>query len=297
MSFFQRKEIKDLIAYLKLVANPNDDVSLLRVLNTPRRGIGKKTLQTMTDEAGSRGVSLYTALNALVHAHDSPLGKKAISDLADFGMLVERHREKFLGRGAKLADSLLGLVEEIDYWGYLVIEHQTNDKLAKWKFKNIQLFAEFLKRYEEDPDVTDPNLYDFLRGITLESRDSLEEDEKAVSLMTIHAAKGLEHDVVFLAGVEEGIVPHARAIEESPDNIEEERRLFYVAITRARRKLFMTSCRNRRIMRETVECTPSPFIEEIPDQLIDVKETEEPVTTEEAGDYFASLKARFATKD
>jgi DNA helicase-2/ATP-dependent DNA helicase PcrA len=301
MSFFQRKEIKDLIAYLKLIANPDDDVSLLRVLNTPRRGIGKRSLQIITDTAQSRGESLFSAITALAHATDSPLGTKAAADVAEFASLVGRFREVLIGEGNRgknrLSEGLARVIEEIDYWGYLVVEHQSNDKLAKWKFRNMQIFTEFLKNYEEDPDVDSPNLFDFLRGITLESRDSLEEDEKAVSLMTIHAAKGLEHDVVFLAGVEDGIIPHARAIEESPANVEEERRLFYVAITRARRKLFMTSCRKRRIMRETVECSPSPFLEEIPDELVAVKETETPVTEEEAVDYFASLKAKFASGD
>lgn len=303
MSFFQRKEIKDIIAYLKLIANPDDDVSLLRVLNTPRRGIGKRSLEVITETAGRREESLYQAIGALIAAPDAPLGKRAVSDLADFSGLIQRFREVLIGSGEtppkkhRLSEGVGALIDAVDYWGYLVMEHQANDKLAKWKYRNIQIFTEFLQKYEDDPDVENANLFDFLRGITLESRDSLEEDDKAVSLMTIHAAKGLEHDVVFLAGVEEGIIPHARAIEESPENVEEERRLFYVAITRARRKLFMTSCRKRRIMRETVECSPSPFIEEIPDELVQVCETENPVTEEEAVDYFASLKARFASSE
>jgi DNA helicase-2/ATP-dependent DNA helicase PcrA len=114
--------------------------------------------------------------------------------------------------------------------------------------------------------------------------------------MTIHAAKGLEHKVVFIAGCENGIIPHARAIEEDPNNIEEERRLFYVALTRAKEKLFITSCRHRKMMREVHECSPSPFLEEIPNELIEIRDTPETAGEEEVLDYFAALKAKLGTQ-
>ena len=130
-----------------------------------------------------------------------------------------------------------------------------------------------------------------LNRISLITRDDNNEDKLGkVNLMTIHSAKGLEFELVFLAGVEEGIIPHARSIEEDPKNIEEERRLFYVAITRAKQKLYMTSCRTRKIMREITECIPSPFLQEIPDELLKSHEPESEVNTKEAFDYFAKIK-------
>jgi DNA helicase-2/ATP-dependent DNA helicase PcrA len=142
-----------------------------------------------------------------------------------------------------------------------------------------------------------PSIFDFLRRISLQIRDDQEdgEDQSRVQLMTIHAAKGLEHDIVFLAGVEEGLIPHARALEENPDNVEEERRLFYVAITRARQKLYVSACRQRRFMKELKESSPSPFLEEIPQHLIEYKEPEGVVEEDEAADYFAQLKAKFSS--
>ena len=160
----------------------------------------------------------------------------------------------------------------------------------------MQFLVEFIRDYENDPDVIEPSLFDYLNRISLQVKDNLDDDENGgrVGLMTIHAAKGLERRVVFLAGVEDDIIPHARALEDSEGNIEEERRLFYVAITRAKERLFMTSCLTRKVMREQIECRPSPFLEEIPAELIAQSEPEEVVDEEEAADYFAAMKAKFA---
>jgi len=130
--------------------------------------------------------------------------------------------------------------------------------------------------------------------VSLISRDDIDdEDGKGrVNLMTIHSAKGLEFEIVFLPGVEDGIIPHARALEESEGDMEEERRLFYVAITRARRKLYISACRKRRVMRDVAEMSPSPFLDEIPRDLMVFHQEEEPVSREEATDYFAALKNR-----
>jgi len=296
-SFFQRKEIKDIIAYLRLMANPDDDISLLRVLNTPRRGIGKRTLEQITELAVSRGASLHTGIQAALHAADSPLPKKAQADLHAFLDLIEEYRPRFLAK-KKLAETLKAFVEDIDYWAYLVAENQKSDKAAKWKYRNIEIFIGIVRDYERDPDNQNSGVFDFLNRISLNSRDDQDAEDPSgkINLMTIHAAKGLEHEVVFLAGVEEHLIPHARAIEDNPDNIEEERRLFYVAITRARQKLFITACRKRRVMREVVESLPSPFLEEIPESLMQVMEMEEPVETDEAVDYFARIKAQFASR-
>ncbi len=289
-SFFQRKEIKDIAAYLRIIANPDDDVNILRIINTPRRGIGKKSLQTIRDIAEEKSYSLYSAISAMRWASDSPVSDKVKRNLEEFLTMIEYYRERILS-GKNMTETIRSLVETIDYWGYLLQEHQKNDKIAKWKFKNINLFIDFFENWEKDPDNVKPDIFKFLNRISLITRDDNNEDESGkVNLMTIHSAKGLEFDLVFLAGVEDGIIPHARSLEEDPKNVEEERRLFYVAITRAKQKLYMTSCRTRKVMREIAECVPSPFLLEIPEGLVEFHQAEDDVNTDEAFDYFARIK-------
>ena len=272
-SFFQRQEVKDIIAYLRLMTNPDDDVNLLRIINTPRRGIGKKSIEYINSVAEKKQCSLYSAVNAICSAGDSAGGAGAIGDKAkillhDFLELITFFKSRFLS-GKDMAKTLGEFVQNIDYWGYLVNEYQKNEKLAKWKYKNVQIFTDLLERWETDPDNIKPDIYQYLNRITLITRDDIEDNEDGkVNLMTIHAAKGLEFDIVFLAGIEDTIIPHARAIEESESNIEEERRLFYVAITRAKNKLYITSCQRRRYMKDIIESKPSRFLLELPENLL-----------------------------
>lgn len=294
-SFFQRKEIKDIIAYLRVITNPEDDISLLRIINVPRRGIGKKTLEIITDTGKERHCSVFEAINAHIHSHSSPLPERIKLQLEDFVTMINRFKGRFVG-GRNLAGALSSMVEDINYWEYLVMEYQKNEKEAKWKYKNIQTFIHLLDRWERDPDNEDTSIYTYLNRITLITRDDAQDSEGGkVNLMTIHAAKGLEFKVVFLAGCEDAIIPHARALEENPENEEEERRLFYVAVTRAMKKLYITSCRTRHHMRETMECSPSRFLEEIPGTLIKQtteaekmsKEDEEAFVLEQFDNLFA----------
>lgn len=294
-SFFQRKEIKDVISYLKVISNPDDDVNLLRIINTPRRGIGLKTLQTIRAIADERDFSLYSAISALRWAEDSPLSPKIRSSLEDFLALIEMYRERFLSE-KKMGEVLRSLVDALDFWSYLLQEHQANDKVAKWKFQNILRFVDMFEKWISNPDNPKPTLYNYLNKITLINSDDDESEEGKVNLMTIHSSKGLEFDVTFLAGVENQILPHARAIEEDPKNIEEERRLFYVAITRARKKLYMTACQTRKIMREITETGPSEFLKEIPADLVEFHEEEQQFDEDTATDAFAKMKAKFASK-
>ena len=292
-SFFQRKEIKDIVAYMRILENPDDDVNLLRILNTPRRGIGNATLKKIRELADRQDYSLYSAMVALKWAADSPVTQKAKASIDDFIDLIEYFREK-IAEGQQLVPAIKNLIERIDYWGYLLLEHQKNDKVAKWKYKNIGIFMDIFERWEKNPDNKGKGLINFLNKITLITRDEESDDEKGkLNLMTIHASKGLEFEIVFLAGVENNIIPHARSIEENPDNIEEERRLFYVAITRAKKKLFMTSCRTRKIGHEIVDTGPSPFLKEIPKELIEFHVPETSVDQKEAEDYFARIKSSF----
>ncbi len=291
-SFFQRKEIKDIIGYLKVMANPDDDVNLMRVINTPRRGIGKKTIQHINDLAEKEKISLYSAITASINALDSPLGDKAKQDLTSFLELLHTYRGRLIS-GKQMSETLGKFVNFLDYWGHLVQEHPKGDT-ARWKYKNIEDFIGILKTYEENPEIINHNLYDFLNLITIQNKDEDEGEKGKVNLMTIHSAKGLEHEAVFLAGAEENIIPHARAVADGPENVEEERRLFYVAVTRAKKRLYITSCRKRMVMRQMVECLPSPFLEEIPDELIEFTQ-ERPLEEGEAEDLFKKMKTSFGS--
>jgi len=293
-SFFQRQEIRDVIAYLRLCANLNDEIALLRIINIPRRGIGKKTLEYITARAQQSGTTLYSAISELAHAADSPLSSRATADLQAFVELIERYRGLLLAGGKKLAQTIAAMIAEIGYWSHLVIEYQHNAKIAKWKYHNIDLFQQLVRDYQNDPDNLGAGLYDYLSRITLNARDEQEEDDGdgKLNLMTIHAAKGLEHEVVFLAGAEDGVIPHQRAIADDPRNLEEERRLFYVAITRAKRRLVISSCRQRRIMRTLVQSTPSPFLDEIPPELMSLVEAEKVVSIDQAQGFFRMLRER-----
>lgn len=293
-SFFERKEIRDLISYLRVVANPEDDMSLLRIINTPRRGIGKKTIEVLGGLAKERDCSLWNAMVMHVHAADSPLPEKMKEELGEFVNLVEHFREQILGKKG-LAAKCKQLIEHIDYWSYLVSESPDNEKVAKWKFLNINYLIDSIERWEKDPDNLDPSLYKWLHRVSLVMRDDIGDDEEGgkVNLMTIHAAKGLEWDLVFILGAEDGIIPHARSVEEGAGNVEEERRLFYVAITRARERLYITSCLKRRSLNSLRDCVPSPFLEEIPPHLVERAEVASLVTEDDKiTDYFAKIKKK-----
>jgi DNA helicase-2/ATP-dependent DNA helicase PcrA len=316
-SFFQRKEIKDIISYLRVIANPHDDVSLLRIINTPGRGIGKATIAVLNDIARKNKTGIWDALSRLNHSRQEGQqhlfqDKKILTELEEFMQLIETQRTEILERQGKpgqpwsLSQKTRALVDTIDYWGYLVAEHGKEEKKARWKFGNIEYFIRMIENWERDPDTMDSGLYPWLNRISLITKDDGETDNLGkVSLMTIHSAKGLEFPVVFIADAEEGLIPHEKSItdehetpSETAGSIEEERRLFYVAITRAREKLYITSCQKRRRMHSSLhnseKCTPSPFLEEIPRHLIQQYQPISPADEEAlADDLLKKLKARF----
>jgi DNA helicase-2/ATP-dependent DNA helicase PcrA len=302
-SFFGRKEIKDVTSYLRVIANPDDDVNLIRILNTPRRGIGKVTLERLGAIAKTRGCTLRTAME-LVRSGESialeggadgglaygGLSEKTVADIGSFLDLMDSYREELLGK-KRIAEKVRKLVDEIDYWAYVIEENKQNDKVAKWKFHNVELYLQMIERWETDPDNLSPGIFNWLNRISLITRDDdNDEDEGKVNLMTIHAAKGLEFQVVFIAGCEDGLIPHAKSLEEG-GSLEEERRLFYVAVTRARRKLYITSALRRRKQNQIVDAAPSPFLEEIPKELVVQCATE--ASDEEGEAYFDKMKAMF----
>jgi DNA helicase-2/ATP-dependent DNA helicase PcrA len=322
-SFYGRKEIKDIISYLRVIANPDDDVNLLRIINTPRRGIGKATLERLNAIARPRNASLRTTMElvrsgtriestaSLPGDGDQPtlgmpgaelghglafggLSEKAVQDIASFLDLIEEYREELLGK-KRISTKIRQLIDTIDYWAYLVEENRQNEKASKWKFHNLEILVQSIEEWEKDPDNLSPGLYEWLNRVALVTRDDLQDEgDGKVNLMTIHAAKGLEFDVVFIAGCEDGIIPHARSLEEGEGNMEEERRLFYVAVTRARRRLFITACLRRRKQNQSVDCVPSPFLQEIPSGLIAQVLAESDFTEDEGNEYFGKLNAMFA---
>lgn len=296
-SFFERKEIKDIISYLRVIANHDDDINLLRIINVPRRGIGRAAIQIINEEAEKLGSTLWTAIQSLVQTEDSAASENLKEDLQDFVNLIESNRQKLLsGRG--LSKKVREMVEEINYKDYLITEYSKSEKAVRFKLKNIELLLEMMERWEIDPDNTNPSLFNYLNRITLMSRDNGddENDKGKVNLMTIHASKGLEFPVVFIAGAEEGLIPHQRSVDENSGNVEEERRLFYVAITRAREKLIISSCQKRRKMQAIIECEPSRFLDEIPQNLVEYHEPQKEVPQEMAKDIFENMLKKFSAK-
>jgi DNA helicase-2/ATP-dependent DNA helicase PcrA len=292
-SFFQRKEIKDVISYLRVIANPEDDVNLIRIANVPRRGIGRRSLELLSDVAKRYSSSMRAAMQRVRSDPDLEFPERTRQDIDSFLSLLEFFREEFKGR-RNLSLKVRKLVDTIDYWGYLVSENQHNEKAAKWKFLNVESLIQGIDTWEKDPDNLEPTLYAWLNRISLITRDDQDEDDSGkVNLTTIHAAKGLEYEVVFIAGCEDGIIPHARALEEGDGNVEEERRLFYVAITRARQRLLITACRRRRRNAMPVDCVPSPFLAEIPEELLSWREDEAALTADEAADAWTQVHAMF----
>ncbi len=175
-SFFQRKEIKDILSYLRVMANPDDDVAFLRVVNTPRRGVGRRTLEQIGEAARRRSCSLYSAAALLTLAEDSPLGAGIRADLASFLALLEE-QGKAARRPRNIAPTVRRLVEAVDYRGWLHGEFQKNDKIAKWKLRNIELLAQSIEDWEKDPENFEPGLYSYLNRVSLISRDDIDDED------------------------------------------------------------------------------------------------------------------------
>ncbi len=287
-SFFQRQEIKDITAYLRVIVNPDDDMSLRRIINTPRRGIGKRGLELISQYAEAEKCSLFSTMASVVFSTDliPKLSKPARDGIDELYQVISTFQSKFQEKKVNIGAEISSLVDEVDYFGYLILEHSESDKVAKWKYENLKFFSEMCNRWQNNPDTIEPTLSLWLNRITLITRDDRdsEDNSEKVNLMTIHASKGLEFRIVFLAGVEDGIIPHARAIEEGgDDSLQEERRLFYVAVTRAKEQLYLSCCRFRKIRDDMKEPKPSPFLEEIPLELIhQVDEGEEEARQEES---------------
>jgi DNA helicase-2/ATP-dependent DNA helicase PcrA len=280
-SFYQRREVRDMLAYLRAAANPDDDTSVLRIINVPRRGIGKTGLERLTSYSRSRNISMAQAIARLDESGDQLAGMKSMREAAEFFAYIGSLREAMLKKKKDISACVRDIVKDTGYWHFLLEEHKADEKTAAWKYRNLDLLANSIERWEKDPDTMDRGLYAYLSRVALSTRDDPEDEDGKVSLLTIHSAKGLEFEVVFIPGCEEGILPHARSMEEGGGDIEEERRLFYVALTRARRKLFLSRCACRVKRGQRLEAAPSPFLGELPEATVTSPQSAVPELSEE----------------
>jgi DNA helicase-2/ATP-dependent DNA helicase PcrA len=260
LRFYERKEVKDLIAYLRLVANPDDAQSFKRVVNVPTRGIGAATVEKLEGLAQAERVSMWEACTRI--ADRKILGPKVLKALAELMGVIERARAKL----DVLAVPEL-IVELLDTTGYLADLKNEGTIEAESRVENLQELVsaarEFLERSE------DRSLQAFLDSVALIADiDEMSEGTGAVTLMTLHSAKGLEFPVVFITGMEEGVFPHARALSNDAE-LEEERRLCYVGMTRARQRLFLTCALSRRLYSNDNFNLPSRFLDEVPGRLVE----------------------------
>ena len=258
LKFYERKEIKDTIAYLRLIHNTSDNLSLKRIINEPKRGIGKTSLDKIQEISDRTGTSMYEIIK---HAEEYDLNRVK-ANAEEFINLIEELRLK------KQELSISELLKEVlNKSGYTRALELENTVEAETRMQNLEEFLTVAIEFEEES--ADNTLPEFLESITLSSDvDEMQDEDNTVTLMTLHSAKGLEFPVVFLVGMEEGIFPGYKSIGE-PKELEEERRLFYVGITRAKQFLHLTCAKHRTIFGSTSYNAVSRFIKEIPDNLLD----------------------------
>lgn len=259
-SFFDRREIRDFICYLKVLINENDDNSLLRIINTPRRSIGRTTVEKLRSYADKNNTTLYTALSSLTDSPD--LNQKTKEGMKSLLRCIYKWKE-MLHKPESLISTIL---RDTNYAVMLNEEFPNSSKAVAYRLKGIEMLGNSIKRYFSNNEGK--NLRDYLNSVSIIGSEDEEDGGNKVNLMTMHASKGLEFKVVFLAGIEDNIIPSKRALEENIKNIDEERRLFYVAITRAKKHLYINYSETRQDFEGKLKTAlPSRFIDEIPSKL------------------------------
>lgn len=276
VEFYERREVKDLCAYLRLIVNPADQEALLRIINQPRRGIGEETLDLLTSYNRKQHISLWEVLNGVV-CRDSSLMhlgicSKAHKGLEDFIFTLEEAKEKF--EKEPLADTLQWLIERIDYQR-AIKEEVKSQQMRDFKNENVQEFVTSLAEFEKNAQLhpeQEGSLASFVANMALDNQlmqaNKKRRHDDRVQLMTFHGSKGLEFPVCFLVGLEDHIIPHEKSLKET--GLEEERRLMYVAITRARHHLILSMAQQRCRLGKESASRPSRFLFEIPKELLRV---------------------------
>ena len=263
--FYERAEVKDAVAYLSLIANPADQVSFARIVNSPRRGIGKTSQGRLASHANTTGLTIWEVAG---RAEEVPaLGAAAIRAVDRFHVTMEELRARAEQHGS-VAELLRAALEQTGYLEALAAERTIE---AEGRVENLEALiegaAEFDLEREREGESETPPLEEYLQQISLYTEQDGLRDDSAITLMTLHNAKGLEYGTVFIVGCEDGAFPHMKALEEGGE--EEERRLCYVGITRARRRLYMTWTRERRLFGRAEHNLPSRFVDELPEELVE----------------------------
>ena len=276
VEFYERREVKDLCAYLRLIVNPLDQEALLRIINQPRRGIGEETLDLLTAYNRQHGIPLWEVLQGVVH-RDSRfmhlnLHSKAYKGLENFIFTLEEAAERF--EKGSLAEALQWLIGRIDYQR-AIKEEVKSQQMRDFKTENVQEFVASLAEFEDQAkshSESKAELANFVANLALNNQlmqaNKKRRHEDCVQLLTFHSAKGLEFPACFLVGLEDHIIPHEKSLKET--GLEEERRLMYVAITRARHYLILSMAQQRHRMGKEAASRPSRFLFEIPKELLRV---------------------------
>lgn len=263
VKFYDRKEIKDILSYLRLIANSNDDISLTRIINTPKRGIGPGALEKIANYAEQNGISYFDAISEVDFIG---LPKKTTENLVTFYEMMDHfmQQQEFL--------SVTELTEEVlKQSGYLKMLESENTIESQSRIENIEEFLSVPKDYDKVTPEDEKSLINFLTDLSLVADVDNADLEAGITLMTMHSAKGLEFKVVFIAGLEESIFPHSRSLDNESE-MEEERRLMYVAITRAEEHLYVSHCDTRTLFGRTQANKKSRFIDEMPQDILELPE-------------------------
>ncbi len=288
-SFFARAEIKDVMSYLRLLTNTDDDTAFLRIVNTPRRQIGPGTLEKLGNYATEREISLLAACDEF--GLEATLQPRALNALREFSAWVWKFARK--AEEDDPIETIRQMLKEIEHEDWLR-EKSSSDKVAERRIENVEELIDWLKKLrDKDGDRSLVDMINHLILMDVLERQNEDEAGDRIALMTLHAAKGLEFPHVFLVGMEEELLPHRTSIEE--DNIEEERRLAYVGITRAQRSLTMSAAAKRRRFGETIDCEPSRFLDELPKDILKWEGVGNPLSNEEQKErgsaHLANLKS------
>jgi ATP-dependent DNA helicase Rep len=289
-SFFSRAEIKDLMAYLRLLTNPSDDSAFLRIINTPRREIGHTTLEKIGQYATERDISLLAACDEL--GLQQNLKGRPLERVREFASWVTEHQRR--AEQDHPVDTVRQLLRDIGYEDWLY-EKSSSDSVAEYRMENVNELVNWIENLYRK-DFAGEKLSGIINHLALQDileRQDEDEGGDRVHMMTLHAAKGLEFPHVYLVGMEEELLPHRSSIEE--DNIEEERRLAYVGITRAQRTLTMTMAAKRKRFGEVIKCSPSRFVEELPPDDVRMEGGKHQLSEEEkqerGSSHLASMRA------